>query len=215
MWKSRWASWAPRPLLLVRTVCPSLTTLNGGCDDGVCGNRPGGGGRGGASAVHGDIYRFVLYTHIPCWPGQSFTVDRSRSHWRRARSAKCLSAPHYRLKFGPCVFVMVCDFLRPQFYNSRHCACHTCESVGGWATYPASVTASVCMRGMRIWVILLNRFPDEIKTFLNYRYISDVMCLEKWGKCHYFSLVLSLFNRDTLTFSWPPFVTCIIQNRFY
>ena len=33
------------------------------------------------------------------------------------QSAKCLSAPHYRLKFGPCVFVMVYDFLRPQFYK--------------------------------------------------------------------------------------------------
>ena len=44
-------------------------------------------------------------------------IDRGHIGDGLDQRLKCLSAPHYRLKFGPCVFVMVCDFLRPQFYK--------------------------------------------------------------------------------------------------
>ena len=132
----------------------------------------------GASAVHGDIYRFVLDTHIPSWPGQAFTVYRLRSHWRRARSAKlwCLSAPHYRLKFGPHVWM---GGGRPIPRLSLHCDERVRQSV-----------CEVCVYGSFSWKLSGPKegaaFPNDIKIklFLNYRYISDVMCLEKWGKCH-------------------------------
>ena len=66
-------------------------------------------------------------------------------------------------------------------------------------------------------------FPDEIETnskhkTFNYCCISDVMSLEKWGKCyrvwlHRYFLCCEYLLVQIATFSWPSFVTWLKEGK--